>query len=157
MEADIPLLIGRPEMEDLGFVIDVRNKTLTIKKTEETFKLFKTKSGHLALPLISNSMDEKVFNLEDCSYDEKLKKVRKIHQILCHPRKEILLNFFRDSSSNDEETMDIVKDVSNNCKVCLTHKRAPSDPKVGLPLACDFNQCVTLDLRGPINDQKHYI
>ena len=53
--------------------------------------------------------------------------------------------------------MDIVKDVSNNCKVCLTHKRAPSDPKVGLPLACDFNQCVTLDLRGPINDQKHYI
>ena len=157
VEADIPLLIGIPELTELGFVIDVGNKTLTIKKTSETFNLCKTKSGHLALPLVSSSLSEEVFKMEDCSLEEKVKKVRKIHQILCHPRKEILLNFFRASSNSDDETLDIVKEVSNSCKVCLKHKRTPSDPKVGMPLACDFNQCVTLDLRGPINVQKHYI
>ena len=50
-----------------------------------------------------------------------------------------------------------MKKVSNECKICLLHKRAPSSPKVGLPLSCDFNQCVTLDLRGPINTNKHFI
>ena len=53
--------------------------------------------------------------------------------------------------------MDIIKEVSNNCTVCLQHKRTPCDPKVGLPLATEFNQCVTLDLKGPINANNHYI
>ena len=57
----------------------------------------------------------------------------------------------------EDDTIDIVKEISDNCKVCITHKRAPSDPKVGLPVSREFNQCVTLDLKGPINNHKHYI
>ena len=37
------------------------------------------------------------------------------------------------------------------------HKRTPSDPTVGFPLSRDFNQTVTLDLKGPINDDNNYI
>ena len=33
VEADIPLLIGKPGMEEVGFDIDIGNKTLTVKKT----------------------------------------------------------------------------------------------------------------------------
>ena len=89
---------------------------------------------------------EEVFNLEDDTHQDRVEMVRKIHRVLRHPRIEIILRFFRDSSSNDEETLDVEQKVSNECKICLLHKRAPSNPKVGLPLSCDFNQCMTLDL-----------
>ena len=157
VDADIPLLLGRPDMDRLGFVIDFNDNILTIKGTGESFKLQKSKHGHLCLPLVTNPFSEEIFNLKECSYEDKLKKIKKIHQSLCHPKKEILLKFFQDSSTNDEQTLQAVKEVSDNCHICLTHKRTPSDPKVGLPLACDFNQCVTLDLKGPINVHKHYI
>ena len=39
----------------------------------------------------------------------------------------------------------------------MKFKRTPSRPKVGLPLASDFNDCVALDLRGPLKDNKRYI
>ena len=65
---------------------------------------------------MSLSLDEEVLNLEDCSHNDKVKKVKKIHQVLCHPRKDILLNFFRGSSSNDRETLEIVKNVSKIAK-----------------------------------------
>ena len=39
----------------------------------------------------------------------------------------------------------------------LEAKRTPQDPKVAFPVSHDFNECVTLDLKGPINIQKHYI
>ena len=36
-------------------------------------------------------------------------------------------------------------------------KRTPSKPKVGMPLATDFNECVALDLRGPIDNKKYIL
>ena len=74
-----------------------------------------------------------------------------------HPRRKNLLNFFRESSANDPETLQIVKEVSDNCEICILHKRTPSDPRVGFPVSRDFNQVVILDLKGPINVYKHYI
>ena len=52
--------------------------------------------------------------------------------------------------------MNMVEEVTNNCKVCFfKFKRTPPRPKTSLPLSRNFNQCVSIDLKGPFN--KKYI
>ena len=58
IDANVPLLLGRPDMERLGFVVDFKKRTLKIKDTGETFSLKRTVQGHLALPIISPSPSE---------------------------------------------------------------------------------------------------
>ena len=157
IDANIPLLIGLNDMDKLGFVIDCKNNTITTKRTRETFKLDKD-DKHLTLeivPMTLQNEEEVLFNEED-SPKEKMKKIKKIHHIMGHPKSETLKNFYCDSPENDPITMNMVEEVSNNCKICsYKYKRTPPRPKTCLPLSRNFNQCVSIDLKGPIN--KKYI
>ena len=74
-----------------------------------------------------------------------------------HPREETLLSLYKASSDNDKETLKLIKEVSEECEPCQRFKRTPSRPKVGLPLASDFNECIALDLKGPLKSNKKYI
>ena len=92
--------------------------------------------------------------MDDCDDKEKKKKVKKVHHIFGHPREEVLKALYRNSSAHDDQTMKLVEEVSRECGVCIRHRRTPSRPKVALPLAQSFNQCVILDLA---ERNKHYI
>ena len=67
-----------------------------------------------------------------------------------HPKYENLLAIYKNSSDADKDTLELIKEVSESCEACMRFRRTPSRPKVGLPLATEFNECVALDLRGPI-------
>ena len=77
--------------------------------------MIRTENGHLALlfmnasPITKNVEDnffvenddeeneESVFFSEGSPEEEKYNKIKKIHNVLCHPKSEILRNFFIDS------------------------------------------------------------
>ena len=65
-----------------------------------------------------NTVDEDVMIMENCSDDEIVKKVKKIHKVMCHPRLETMLQFFKDSSENKEKVLKTVKEVSASCDIC---------------------------------------
>ena len=160
VDAHIPLLLGLDGMEKLGISIDLEKRIATTSRTNESFKLLRTTNGHLALPFIklqSNKTsvekcllaEEEVFVMDQCDMEEKLEKVRKIHNILCHPKPEILKKFFYDSSDNSGETLEAVDRVTEECLVCkFKFKKTPTRPKVGLQVSRNFNYCVALDLSG---------
>ena len=78
--------------------------------------------------------------------------MKEIHHVMCHTKPEILKTFFRDSSENDDETMRVIDEVYHACKICkFKFKKSPSKPKVALPVSNNFNQCVSIDLKGPWN------
>ena len=158
IKADIPLLLGLEDMQKLGFVIDTDKKTIFTKRTRETFQLEVTENNHLALPFIPMVIEkeEDVMLTEADTTKEKMKKIKKIHHIMGHPRDETLKNFYRDSSENDAMTMNMIEEVTNNCQVCrYKYRKTPPRPKVSLPVSRNFNQCVSIDLKGPFN--KKYI
>ena len=75
-----------------------------------------------------------------------------------HPEVETLKTFYKDSSENDTETLKLVEEVTNNCKVCrYKFKRTPSRPKVGLPVSRNFNQSVSIDLKGPFRNKSYIL
>ena len=83
--------------------------------------------------------------MEEC--DPNKKKITKIHKVLAHPKGEILKHFFKNSSDNDKETLQIVDEVHEKCDICRKFRKSPSRPKVGLPVSEDFNEVVALDLK----------
>ena len=147
VDANIPLLLGRPDLKKLGLVINFENDTVFTTRTLETFSLDKTTKGHLALPIFEVSTDDDILILENCTKEDKFKKIKKIHEVMCHPKADVLTNFFLDSTDNDDETLDLIKEVSNKCDVCIKFPKSPSRPKVAFPVSRDFNQCVALDLK----------
>ena len=158
IKADIPLLLGLEDMKKLGFVIDCDNKTIFTKRTDETFQLEVTDTNHLALPFVPMIVknEDDILLTETDTTKEKMKKIKKIHHIMGHPHEDTLKIFYKDSSENDALTMNMIEEVTNNCKVCkYKFRKTPPRPKVGLPVSRNFNQCVSIDLKGPFN--KKYI
>ena len=157
VDASIPLLIGKPDLKRLGFIINFEDETVFTTKTFEMFPLETTVKGHLALPIKDEeNLDEDIFLMAECDEPEKIKKITKIHQVLAHPPAEILKHFFRNSSENEKEVLKLVDEVTEKCNVCKKLKKTPSRPKVGLPVSCDFNECVALDLK-ELRGNKEYI
>ena len=150
VDADIPLLVGAPDLKRLGLTINFEKDKAFVSKTKEYLDVSKDENNHLTLPL--NTVEIKretheIMEVTDCDDKEKRTKIKKVHQILGHPREETLKTFYKDSSQSDEETMRIIEEISRECPVCLHFRRTPSRPKVGLPLSRTFNQCVAIDLK----------
>ena len=148
VDASIPLLLGKPDLKRLGFVINFEEETVYILRTHEIFPLETTNKGHLALSLVEEKeLENEAFVLSDCKEQEKLKRVARIHKVLAHPPPRILKKFFNDSSEKGPEINKLVDTVNDKCEVCRKFKKSPSRPKVSLPMSDDFNQCVALDLK----------
>ena len=144
-------------MKRMGFIMDFKKEEVTVSSTGETFKLERSRNNHLALPLNLNVLDDEALIMEDCTEKESEKKVKKVHKVMCHPSFKTMSKFFQDSSGNRKEIMKIVKEVSNSCEVCKRFKKSPLRPKVGLPMSRDFNQCVSLDIKGPIKNKTYIL
>ena len=62
VDASIPLLIGKPDLKRLGFIINFEDETVFTTRTFETFPLETTLKGHLALPIKNDEMlEDEVF------------------------------------------------------------------------------------------------
>ena len=148
VDASIPLLLGKPDLKRLGFVINFEDDTVYTTKTHELFPLETTFKGHLALSLVEeNCLDDEIFMMSDCEAKEKEKRITRIHKVLAHPLPHILKTFFKNSSENDPEVMDIIDAVHEKCEVCRKFRKSPARPKVAFPMSDDFNKCVALDLK----------
>ena len=104
-------------MERLEFNVDFANDEVTTGITNETFKCERTHNNHLTLPINVPEMDEEVLILKNCSRQEKMKKIQRIHKVMCHPKIETMRTFFQDSSENMEDILDIERQIYNDCAV----------------------------------------
>ena len=101
VDASIPLLLGKPDLKQFGFIINFEEETVFTTRTHEIFPLETTVNGHLALPITNeNILEDDIFLMNDCDRKEKEKKVTKIHKVLAHPHPNILKQFFKNSSEN---------------------------------------------------------
>ena len=127
VDASIPLLLGKPDLKRLGFVIDFEEETVYVSRSHELLPLETTLKGHLAVPIAAeDTLDDEVFLMHDNDQKEKEKKVTKIHKVLAHPLPQILKQFFRSSSDNSKDIMQAIDSVTENCDVCKRFKKSPS-------------------------------
>ena len=147
--SDIPCLISKEAMRKAGGIMDLPNDSITLYGKQ--IKLESAKSGHYLLPvqdLVASDMDEtKVFivNHDRPEYNEM--QVHKMHKALGHPGRAAFEATIKAANVKIENLDFILNKLYESCMICLKHHKAHVKPKVGLPLATDFNQTLCLDLK----------
>jgi transposase InsO family protein len=140
---EVPLLLSRKAMKDLGMVIDLQNDTA--KLFDQTITLEVTASGHYYIPLWNTEVTEVCAVFQNMTLEPK--QLLHPHRQFGHPSYKKFTNLLKDAGVWESRLEEGVDKIYDTCKICKMFKRTPSRPIVGLPLAKSFNDYVTLDLK----------
>ena len=152
VDADIPLLLGLDYQTKWGMVMDIGEKNIFIKKSNQSFKI-QPSSSHWTLPVQSNTLHKQaknlVFNVNLLDMNEsKLRKhVKKVHKNLSHKTEEQLVKLFQMAGKDTTKVRNIIKHVVETCNICRRFKKTPPRPKVAMPKAFTINEVVSVDLK----------
>ena len=151
---DIPLLISLQTMKALGMNIDF--ETDEAKIDGKSFSLTTTSTGHYALPLakerdpsyVNNVTYEiMIANEDQTGLVEAKKKALKLHKRFAHAGSGRVIKLLKNADMSNKEVERELIVLDTSCDYCLKHKRAHPRPTVALPLAYQFNELVTMDLK----------
>ena len=149
----IPLLISKKSMSKAKMIIDLGDNTVTA--FGYTQKLLKTESGHCSIPLQRVSMEDDVCPctkdnlvvLQSSNSNDKRKNAIKLHKQFGHPRADQLKSLLKMAGKHDKELFSEIDKLAQSCETCLRYKIPGSKPIVCMPLATQFNDTVSMDLK----------
>ena len=137
---------------------DVADDTVDLDIPEETSYNIKGDEAEVVMTVLLASLESEVdietfhtevgheifvkLALED---DEKA-QVDKVHRYFGHRSGRRILEICA-KAKKFEGKRKVIIDVIQNCKICSQFRKAPPRPKVGIPIANDFNEVVGLDLK----------
>ena len=78
--------------------------------------------------------------------DEEKKEVTKVHKYFGHRSGRKIWELFAKADKLKGKKKAVL-DIIDKCKVCSKFRKSPPRPRVGLPVANDFNQVVGMDLK----------
>jgi hypothetical protein len=88
--------------------------------------------------------------------DDEEKQVEKVHRYFGHRSSRRIWELFAKANKLRGKKQAVLE-VIENCKTCSEFKKSPPRPKVGLPVANDFNEIVGLDLKVVSSSKCEYI
>ena len=151
VNTDIPLLLSLKTMKEMGLLINFETDKVVIDGKQ--FDLATTTTGHYTLSLEKNSEknpDAFVNIIQECIKTpnmETKKKAVKLHKRFAHADYKRIMDLVRKAGSSDPVLEKELEKLQNSCEFCLKHQRASPRPKVCLPLAGEFNELVSMDLK----------
>lgn len=151
IESDIPLLLSKAFMKNMGMVINLGDDRIQWKRGEiKTLKV--TSTGHYAMAInkcqnFEGERDFMTYVLYSCGVKDSKKKALKLHKQFAHPSKEKLLKLIKDAGIRDFELEKEIGKLEETCETCIKFKRTPCRPVVSVPMAKHFNDIVSMDLK----------
>ena len=151
IESDIPLLLSKTFMKQMGMIISLVDDRILWRKGEiKDLKI--TTTGHYAIAINKCQNFEGDRNFMKYilySYGLRDSKVKalKLHRQFAHPSKEKLIKLIREAGIRDSELEEEVRRIEENCETCTKFKRNPCRPVVSMPMARNFNDIVSMDLK----------
>ena len=170
INSDIPLLISMAAMRDLGMVLDLKHDRITIDG--HPIPVVRTSAGHYTIDLLGNKnkipIDEifminennEQVNLVDLLTADnrtQIKLLDKIHKQFGHRPKDAYVQVLKNANKWLDKFSPMLDTIINKCEGCVMRSKTPDRPAVALPLATDFNQVVTMDLKIWNQNKNEYI
>lgn len=159
IEADIPLLLSKAFMKNMGMVINLGDDHIDWKGGEiKALKI--TSTGHYAIPINKGQNFEGERNfmkyvLYTYGNENPKRKALKLHKQFAHPSKEKLLKLIKDAGIRDVELENEIRNIAETCETCIKFKRTPCRPVVSVPMAQHFNEMVSMDLK--LWNEKYFL
>lgn len=148
VSSDIPLLLGKPSMKLAKVKLDIGNDKVSIFGKD--IPVYNTVSGHYCIPLMKseeNTVFVKQTLLTTADYMNKKNAILKLHRQFAHPSSHRLKLLLKDAGYTEENYMSLVDEITDECNICMKYKRTPPRPVTCIPIARDFNEVVTIDLK----------
>ena len=155
VDNDIPLLFSKSSMKRANMKLNFQNDTINI--FNENIPLITTSSGHYAIPitkakqLINNLNRESDMSITLAMTNKDNHNIAlKLHRQFALPSQEKLLQLMKNAGKpwcGNQNLVEEIKNVSNNCPTCNKYKKVPPRPVVGSPMATEFQETVGMDLK----------
>lgn len=154
IDSDIPLLLSKDHMKQMGIALDMGNDTATINGKQ--LEVNTTSAGHFIVSLFggNDDIDDKqvmeevmAVQLIDGDDERKLKLLTKIHRQFAHRPKDVFVNLLKTAGQWDSSFSPLIDKIINGCEGCILRKRNMDRPAVAMAMANDFNQVLSLDLK----------
>ena len=156
VDANIPLLISKPLMSEVGMVIDTKEHTLEFDG--QRHQLLTSSSGHYMIPVSEFTTPGcKVvlhMQLADCTVKEKKEKAVKLHRQFAHASKERLTKLLKNAGCEDKELRKQIEVCCDECEFCNMYRQPKPKPIVAMPKASKFNQVVSMDLKELVKGKR---
>ena len=184
VEGDIPLLMSNKSMTDAGTVINLKDNKITM--LEQDLPLIKTSNGHSCIQIspvelervmksddntankhleqkevefgnLKEAMEESI-TLQVRNMDSKDEKetLIKLHKQFAHASYNKLERLLKSANKVSDNTLKILKEITESCETCKLYRRTPSAPKISLPRSSGFNNWIALDLH-QLSPGKYYL
>ena len=161
IDSDIPLLMSKTHMKQLGITLNMANDTASING--RPIRVDTTSAGHFILNLFGDNEHQDTMLMNEIhtvnmlkESDEMQKKMlNKLHKQFGHRPKRVFVELLKSAEQWDPKFSTMIDAIIDGCEGCILRKRNPDKPAVALPMAKDFNHILTMDLKRW--DDKHYI
>ena len=143
-------------MKRANMKLNFQNNTINI--FDENNPLIKTSSGHYVIPITKakqlinnlNRESDMSITLTMTSDKDNHNIALKLHRQFAHPSQEKLLQLIKNAGEpwfGNQNLVEEIKNVSNNCPTRKKCKKVPPRPVVGLPKTTEFQEMVAVDFK----------
>ena len=161
INSDIPLLMSKGHMKQLGITLNMANDTASING--QPIRVDTTSAGHFILNLFGDNEHQDTMlmqeihavNLLQEEEGEQVKMLHKLHKQFGHRPKKVFVELLKSADQWDRKFSKMIDRIIDGCEGCILRRRNPDKPAVALPMAKDFNHILSMDLKQW--DSKHYI
>ena len=161
IDSDIPLLMSKSHMKQLGITLNMANDTASING--KPIRVDTTSAGHFILNLFGDNEHQDTMLMQEIHAVNMLKEtdevqqkmLQKLHKQFGHRPKRVFVELIKSAEQWDPKFSKMIDEIIDGCEGCILRKRNPDKPAVALPMAKDFNHILTMDLKKW--DDKHYI
>ena len=161
INSDIPLLMSKTHMKQLGITLNMADDTATVNG--KPIRVDTTSAGHFILNLFGDNEHQDTMLMQEIysvnmlkeNEESQLKLLQKLHKQFGHRPKKVFVNLLKSAEQWDPKFSAMIDKIIDGCEGCILRKRNPDKPAVSLPMAKDFNHILTMDLKKW--DDKHYV
>ena len=149
VSSSIPCLVSKAAMKKAGGIINLEEDS--IRLFGKFVHMNTNASGHYTLPVeqyeVIEGEENKVFIVEHERPEYNEMQIHKMHKALGHPSRAAFEATIKAANVKVDNLNLILSKLYESCLICLKFSKAHVRPKVGLPIATDFNQTICLDLK----------
>ena len=166
LEGDIPWLIGKKTMSNMGMMLNLKEDKVCIGVLGGIeVELIEDKQGHLRIPIRKRILEEELLleGWKGKSQKEIKGAIMKLHLQFGHGSGDKIWKLTEEAEWSEglrkdekEEMRKLVVGLIDSCEVCKKYKRNPAKPVVSFPCSKIFNEIVALDI-GEIEEKKFLV
>ena len=145
VRSDIPLLLSKSAMKSAKMHINLEDDTAEVMGHKISLNC--TSSGHYCIPILQEEIPVNQVSLAELTDKERQKTLLKLHLQFGHASADKMIELLKDAKIWNNDYSPMMNTIVTKCEICQRFRKTPPKSAVAIPMAKNFNEVVSLDLK----------